>query len=209
VPFPSNRAGAIAALTLAAALSGCANADVFDSNERWFSRPFDWTGRNGGYTFSELQETNARQRPITGNELVSQNGACPPPPVVAAPPPPPNPAAAPGAPGAPDAVTANPGPPSLMGEGIALGMSECDVVWRAGTPASVQLSSNPNGDRVAVLTYDGGPRPGIYRFERGRLMDMDRAQVAAPVEEPKVAKRVAKKKKAPAPQTPEQQITTE
>jgi hypothetical protein len=203
-----NRAGAIAALTLAAALSGCANADVFDSNEHWFSKPFDWTGRNGGYTFSELQETNSRLRPVTANDLVSQNGACPPPPMPAAPPaPPPNAAAAPGAPGVAEAVPVSPGPPSLMGQGIALGMTECDVVWRAGTPASVQLSSNPNGDRVAVLTYDGGPRPGIYRFERGRLMDMDRAQVAAPVEEPKIAKRAVKKKKAPA--NSEQQITTE
>lgn len=202
-----NRSGAIAALTLAAVLSGCANADVFDSNERWFSRPFDLTGRNGGYTFSELQETNAKQRPVTANDLVSQNGYCAPAPMPAAPaPPPPNAAAAPGAmPGAPDAMPANPGPPSLLGQGIALGMTECEVVYRAGTPASVQLSSNPNGDRVAVLTFNGGPRPGIYRFERGRLMDLDRAEV--PVEEPKVVKRVVKKKKVPV--KPEQQISTE
>lgn len=209
MPHQSHRAGAIAALTLAAALAGCANADVFDSGERWFSRPFDVSGRNGGYTFSELQENNAKKTPVTANDLVGQNGACPPPPMAApapAPAPPPNAAAAPGSmPGGPDAMPTSPGPPSLMGQGIALGMTECDVVYRAGTPTSVQLSSNPNGDRVAVLTFDSGPRPGIYRFERGRLMDLDRAQV--PVEEPKVAKRVVKKKKEPA--KPEQEISTE
>lgn len=202
MPLQSHRAGAIAALTLAAVLSGCANPDVFDNNEHWFSRPFDWTGRNGGYTFSELQENNAKKTPVTANDLVSQNGACPPPPMsTPAPAPPPNAAAAPGAmPGGAEAM-----PPSLLGQGIALGMTECDVVYRAGTPASVQLSSNPNGDRVAVLTFDSGPRPGIYRFERGRLMDLDRVEV--PIEEPKVAKRVVKKKKEPA--KPEQQTSTE
>ena len=40
-----------------------------------------------------------------------------------------------------------------MGGGIALGMSECDVVFRAGQPTAVQIGKNPNGDRTAVLTY--------------------------------------------------------
>jgi hypothetical protein len=56
---------------------------------------------------------------------------------------------------------------------LALGMSECEVVYRAGQPSGVQIGRNPNGDRTAVLTYQSGPRPGIYRFERGRLMEMD------------------------------------
>lgn len=66
-------------------------------------------------------------------------------------------------------------------------MTECDVVYRAGTPNSVQLGKNPNGDRTAVLTYNAGPRPGIYRFERGELMQMDR--VAEPAPAPAVAKK--------------------
>lgn len=171
---------------LAAALSGCANADVFDSNERWFSRSLDWTGRNGGYAFSELQETNEKKRPVAASDLVDANGACLPAPAPAAPPP--STAAAAGA--VPSAL----GAPSLLGEGIALGMTECDVVYRAGTPGSVQLSTNPQGARVAVLTYNGGPRPGIYRFESGRLTDMDRVE-APPEEKPKVARRAVKKKK--------------
>jgi hypothetical protein len=185
----------LAALMLGVALSGCANTDVFDNNERWFSRPFDMTGRKGGYTFAELQESS-KNRPITANDLVSTNGACPPlpaPPMQSAPPPP-SPVAA-GGPG-PEPAPAE--PPSLLGQGIALGMSECDVVYRAGPANSVQLGRNPNGDRTLVLTYDSGPRPGIYRFQGGRLMDMDRVNVPSP--EPKVAKKVTKKKKPAKPQ---------
>jgi len=189
--------GAFAAVTLAVALSGCANPDVLDSNERWFSRSFDFSGRNGGYTYSELNDTNERSRLADANELVSPNGACPPPPAAVVP------AAAPAAAGpgvmpngAPPDATA----PSLLGAPIALGMTECQVVDRAGAPSAVQIGTNPNGDRTAQVTYDSGPRPGIYHFERGRLMDMDRVAVAAAA--PTVMKkkpRVAKKKVMPKP----------
>lgn len=168
---------------LAVALSGCANTEVFDSNERWFSRPFDWTGKNGGYTFSELKETQDRQGAVSAADLVDANGACPS--AMAAP------AAGPGA------MPVTPAAPALLSDGIALGMTECDVVHRAGAPSSVQLGTNPNGGRTAVLTYDGGPRPGIYRFEGGRLMDMDRVATASNASEPQPPKRVAKKKKEP------------
>jgi hypothetical protein len=170
-----------AALMLATALSGCANTDIFDNNERWFSRSLDLTGKTGGYTFAELQESS-RNRPITAADLVDANGACPPLPAPAVMP---NPSAADGAGPIPSAPEA----PTLMGQGIALGMSECDVVYRAGAPANLQPGKNQNGDRTLVLTYNSGPRPGIYRFEAGRLMDMDRVDVPAPPPEPKVVKK--------------------
>jgi hypothetical protein len=44
------------------------------------------------------------------------------------------------------------------------------------------------------LSYQGGPRPGIYHFERGRLMQMDRVEVAPPPPQ----KKPAKAKKPPA-----------
>jgi hypothetical protein len=78
---------------------------------------------------------------------------------------------------------------------VGLGMTECEVVARAGPPNSVQLGRNPNGDRTAVLSYQSGPRPGVYHFERGRLMQMDRVEVAAP---PPAKKKPAKTKKPPA-----------
>jgi hypothetical protein len=175
---------------LAAALSGCANADIFDQNERWFSRSIDLTGKTGGYTFAELQESS-RNRALGANDLVEGQGAGGP---MAAPGAAPAPSAAQGPepiPTAPDAA------PTLLGQGIALNMSECDVVYRAGAPSSVQLGKNQNSDRTLVLTYNGGPRPGIYRFEGGRLVDMDRVEVAPPPPLPKVAK---KKKPAKPPQ---------
>jgi hypothetical protein len=181
---------------LAAALAGCANTDLFDQNERWFSRSIDLSGKTGGYTFAELQESS-RNRALTANDMIDASGACPPLPAPTAAP---EPSAAQGPtpiPTAPDAA------PTLMGQGVALNMSECDVVYRAGAPASVQLSKNQNGDRALVLTYNGGPRPGIYRFESGRLVDMDRVEVAAPAPEPKVAK-----KKKPA-KPPAQQLSAQ
>ncbi len=172
---------------LGVALSSCANPAVFDSNEHWFSHPFDWTGRNGGYTFSELKDRQDRQRPVTAADLVDANGACPPGPAPAAP----SPAVAAG----PGAMPISPAPPSLLADGIAIGMTECDVVYRAGAPSSVQLGRNATGDRTAILTYNSGPRPGIYRFDGGRLRDMDRVESAASA--PQTAKRVVKKKSEP------------
>jgi len=177
--------GALAALALALALSGCASSDL-DLTHGWFQKPLDFSGRTSGYTFSELQESR-KERTITAADLVNSDGACPPPPVPAAAPP------AAGAPGAGPAAA--PEAPSLVGEGVALGMSECDVVYRAGAPASVQLGQNPNGDRTAVLTFNSGPRPGIYRFEGGRLTNMDRVAEPTP---PQVVKKKPTKPSKPA-----------
>jgi hypothetical protein len=180
MPPRSRHAGVIAALTVTGALCGCANLDL-DSGG-WFSRPLDLTGRKGGYTYSELQETR-KVRGVTANDLVNTNGSCPPP--LAATPAP----TAAGAPGPLPAAAADPG--SKLGEPIALGMTECEVVYRAGAPNAVQVGAKPNGDRTALLTFSSGPRPGIYRFEAGRLMEMNR--VAEPPPPPPTA---AKKKPA-------------
>lgn len=195
----ANRCGAVAALIIAAALGGCAKSDLFDQNERWFSRPLDFTGKTGGYTFAELQESS-RNRALTANDLIDANGACPPLPAPVAASAPPTPSASQGPAPIPTAAEAA---PTLLGQGIALNMSECDVVYRAGAPSSVQLGKSPNGDRNLVLTYNGGPRPGIYHFDAGRLVDMDRVEVAAPPPETNVAK-----KKKPA-KPPAQQISAQ
>ncbi len=188
----SHRSRALAVLTLALGLYGCANADVFDTSERWFQRPFDFSGRNGGYTFSELQDTNNKRGPVSANQMVDASGACPAMPAA-------TPIAAP-------ATAEGPAAEPLLGGGVELGMTECDVVYRAGAPSNVQLGANPNGVRSLVLTYNSGPRPGIYRFEGGRLMDMDRVEVAEQKPAPKPKK--AKLKKKPPPSHP-QQISTQ
>jgi hypothetical protein len=168
---------------------------MFDNNQHWFTRPFDLTGHNAGYTFSELQEAHEKFGPVTANDLVSGNGACPPPPEAATP-------APVGAPGAGDSpAAAAPAVPSLLGAGVALGMTECDVVWRVGAPSSVQIGSNPNGDRTALLTFDSGPQAGIYHFARGRLSAMDRVEASAA--RPKVSKRMRREPRST------EQISTE
>jgi hypothetical protein len=190
VKLRSNGLFLLAALAASAALCGCADVDI--TPQSWFAKPLDVTGRNAGYTFSELQESRQRQRVITANDLVSSNGACPSPPaatqVVAT--------TAPAALGASatDAAAPATGTDALLGTAVALGMSECDVVFRAGQPNSVQIGQNPNGDRTAVLTYNIGPRPGIYRFERGQLTEMD--AVAPPPAPPKIASKKKPSKSA-------------
>ncbi len=197
VRFRARKIGVVAALAIA--LSGCANID--ENKDAWFSKPFQLVSRNGGYTFSELQESRNRSRPITANDLVAANGSCPAPPMQ--PPATQQAAAASSAPGPATAPAANqPGSApaasdngTLLGGGVALGMSECDVVFRAGAPNAVQIGQNPNGDRTAVLTFSGGPRPGIYHFEAGALMEVE--QVATPP----AAAQTAKKKPTPKPGT--------
>jgi len=75
--------------------------------------------------------------------------------------------------------------PSTTGT-VALGHTECDVVRGIGAPASVNLSNNARGDRVAVVTYLQGQRAGIYTFTAGRLTSIERG--SDPVAEPKTGK---------------------
>ena len=181
VDLGSKRCGArltlLLALAMAAALSGCGNVDL-GSDQPWFRKPFDFAGKNAGYSYSDLTGSSRLNRPITANDLIDASGACP----AAA-----QPQAAPAGAAAPAT------PPSALGEGVGLGMSECEVVERAGAPASVQIGNAPNGDRTTVLTYNSGPRPGVYHFERGRLMQMD--AVAAPPPPPQTAKKKPAKPK--------------
>jgi hypothetical protein len=171
VDLGSNYRGALAVAAMAAALGGCGG--TFDTTG-WFSKPVDLFGSRGGYTYSQLGEVK-KERPITPNDLVDANGACPA--FVPSEPAPTSPE------GAPDAA-------ARLSGGIAIGMSECDVVSRVGQPNAVSLSSTPRGDRTAILTFNSGPRPGVYRFVGGRLKEMDR------VDEPPQPAQSAKKKPA-------------
>jgi hypothetical protein len=83
------------------------------------------------------------------------------------------------------------GESEFVGAGIALDMSECDVVRRAGSPDSVDVSTNARGERAVVLTYLRGERPGIYRFAAGRLVSIERGA------EPPAPERPTKKKPSP------------
>jgi hypothetical protein len=171
------------AMAVAIALGGCADVEV-GPGAGWFSKPVDFFGKSSGFS-AEQNTSTFKQRTITANDLVDASGACP---AAAAPTPPPAPP-----PQSPDGAGAPPAAPeqsSLLGGGIGLGMSECEVVERAGAPNAVNLGSTPGRERTAVLTYSSGPRPGIYHFVAGRLSDIER--VAEPEPPP------SEKKKKPA-----------
>jgi len=74
--------------------------------------------------------------------------------------------------------------------GIALQMTECQVVAVAGYTDRVEISGGPGGQRLVTLTYLSGERPGIYRFVNGRLNAMERVEAPA---QPKKPTRTAKK----------------
>jgi hypothetical protein len=77
--------------------------------------------------------------------------------------------------------------------GIALGMSECDVVRRAGLAGNVNISAGNRGERKVVLTYLSGTWPGIYTFDAGRLKVVDRAPVPETPAKPPAKKKSTKK----------------
>jgi hypothetical protein len=121
----------------------------------------------------------ARLRPVTPEDLVDPRGYCA---ATAPPPPPPPDPESPSdlsamQPVAPVVAPLNPG-------GIALEMTECDVVQRAGMPERVEIGGGQGPDRTAVLTYINGPRPGIYHFSGGRLSSMDRGPEPPPPPKP-------------------------
>jgi hypothetical protein len=117
-------------------------------------------------------------RPVTAADLVDQQGRC---------------AGLPAQAG-PDAAES----PGLVRGGIALGMTECDVVRRAGAPDQIDFGSTERGGRAVTLTYVKGPRPGIYRFADGRAVSIERGpEPPAPPPSAK-PKKGAPKKLAPA-----------
>lgn len=179
-----SRKSLLALLVLAPGLAGCSGAsDIFSRDADWFSRPSRVFIRNISIESPPLTP----DKPVTNDDLVSADGGCP----GMAPPPGATDAnaLADGAAGAPA--------PQPMGGTVALGHTECDVVRGIGAPDSVNMSSGPRGDRVAVVTWSRGPRAGIYTFTGGRLTSVERGPDAAP--EPKVAKPRKKKPAAAKP----------
>ncbi len=170
----------LALLLLAPVLAGCAGAsDLMSRDAEWFSGPSRLFIRN-----IEAPPLSP-EKPVGAEDLVTAEGYCP---GMA-------PAAGPAdANAAADGAAGGPVVPSTSGT-VALGHTECDVVRGIGAPASVSLSNNPRGSRVAVVTYTQGQRAGIYTFTAGRLTSIERGPEAeAPA--PKAAKPKAKKKPA-------------
>ena len=148
---------------LAAAGGGCAPSQLTEiGNVKLLpsvgnlSRP-DWLSYSGAKDEFAL-------RPVTAADLVSAEGQCA---MTAA-----------EASAAPDGASDGMQQPSLLSGGMALQLTECDVVRRAGAPEQIQIGADERGDRSVVITYIRGPRPGIYRFAAGRLASIERAPEA-------------------------------
>lgn len=207
--MPRHRVLLAIALACAAAFAvgGCKNeAQLFQgqNDDGWFFKPVfskpEWAMAKGNVSLGP-------QGVVGAEEMVTADGACATPAAAqAAESPPPADRAANDDAGTtkPSAAAASPGPgpglqrlepasgplsgPQVTG-GIGLGMTECQVVQRAGSPSSVSITAEAKGERKVVLTYLGGPWPGIYSFTGGRLNVVDRAP-----EPPKPAKATPKKK---------------
>jgi hypothetical protein len=208
--LPRKRAHLRIALIFAFALAGagCTNtAQVSaDQNEGgWFSKPLnmlakpDWARPvSGGVNLGP-------QGPVGPDDMVSADGRCGAPTAAVAQAAEPAKAAAAesddadsavGTPATPASAGPNPGlerlqaaPGPQVSGGIALGMTECQALQRAGTPSNVAISAGEKGERKVVLTYLSGPWPGIYTFSAGRLAVVERAP-----EQPKPAKAAPAKK---------------
>ncbi len=169
----------LAFLALAPLVAGCSSAsDLLSKDADWFSRPGRLFIRNVSIETPPLSP----DRPVTPDDLVSADGACP----GMAPP------AAPADANASSDAAAG-APPAVTGT-VALGHTECDVVRGIGAPTSVNLSNNARGARVAVVTWSSGPRAGIYTFTAGRLSSVE--GTPPPPVVPKPVKHKAKKKPA-------------
>lgn len=176
----------LALLLFAPMLAGCGatasdifSSDLLSKDAEWFSRSGRLFIRNVSIDTPPLTP----DKPVTAEDLVSADGACPG-------------MAAAGVPTNANASTdgAPAAAPTATGT-VALGHTECDVVRGIGAPASVNISSSPRGERLAVVNFSGVPRAGIYTFTAGRLTSIERG--TEPLAEPKTKPK--KKKLAPAP----------
>ena len=167
----------LAVAALASGIGAC-STDLSLSNVTLVPKPEsltrkpDWATFSGGKNDFEL-------RPITAADLVGPEGQC-----------------GGGAPGQASGfadTTAPGGAPPAAG-GISLQMTECDVVKRAGAVEKIDFGADGAGQRAVVMTYLGGPWPGIYRFAGGRLVSIERAPAPPPAPGP--AKKAAPKKPA-------------
>ena len=177
----------LALLLFAPLLAGCGAtaSDIFSSD--LLSKDAEWFSRSGRLFIKSVSiETPplTPDKPVTAEDLVSADGACPG-------------MAAVGVPANANASTDGAAAPAPATTGtVALGHTECDVVRGIGAPARVSISNSPRGERLAVINFSGGQRAGIYTFTGGRLTSIERGD--EPVAEPKAAK-PKKKKPAPAP----------
>lgn len=174
----------LALLLVAPLIAGCSatTSDIFSSD--LLSKDAEWFSRSGRLFIKNVSIDTpplTPDKPVTAEDLVSADGACPG--MTSA-----------GAPANANALSDGAAAAPTTSGSVALGHTECDVVRGIGAPESVNISNNARGDRVAIVNYSRGQRAGIYTFTAGRLTSIERG--SDPVVEPKTAKPKAKKKPA-------------
>ena len=176
-----------ALLLLAPVLAGCGAtaSDIFAPD--LMSKDAEWFSRSGRLFIKNVSIDTpplTPDKPVTAEDLVSTDGACPG-------------MASANIPTNANALSDGAAAPAPVATGtVALGHTECDVVRGIGAPTAVNISNSPRGERVAVVNFSQGARAGIYTFTAGRLTSIERG--AEPVAEPKAVK-PKKKKPAQAP----------
>jgi hypothetical protein len=147
---------ALAMAALVLALGGC-SSDLSLNNLTLAPKPETLMRKPDWATFS-AGKNDLGQRPVTAADLINRDGQCP--------------AASEQAGTSADSTAGGGGAPAAGG--IALQMTECEVVRRAGPVEKFDLGANERGERTAVFTYVQGPSPGVYRFAAGRLVSVER-----------------------------------
>jgi hypothetical protein len=177
-------------LALCLALAGCSSQPSSDAEVRSklrLTRP-EW---------NVSPVSAAVPRGVTADDLVAPDGRCagdPAPAETGTRPGALNFQAGPEVPSARPAATPAPSAEPSGRGGIALEMTECDVIRAAGHTDQVEISANERGERSVILSYLQGPHPGIYRFVSGRLKSIERAPVPdVPVAAKPSGKKPAKK----------------
>jgi hypothetical protein len=99
-------------------------------------------------------------RPVTAADLVDAQGLCP------------------------GAAASDSESGQSNARGVALDMTECQVVQALGAPQATDIATNERGERAVTMTFVGTERAGVYRFVRGRLVSIERAPGAAEPERP-------------------------
>lgn len=127
--------------------------------------------------FTARSVSNYREKvlpPVTAAEMVDANGSC-------------AGAYVPAAAGEAGGQTLRQAGVPIIPAVVALEMTECDVVKRAGVASRVEIGANDRRERTVRMTYIGGERPGIYTFTDGRLRSMELGP--EPPAPPKTAKK--------------------
>jgi hypothetical protein len=176
------RTNVTAAAALALALAACSSdSGLFSKSDSKVDATF---------ALHQAPKGDAKQRAVRADDLIDANGRCAG--EAAAAPPALNFTAGPQTgPATPNAPPPDANAAAAPHTGVALGMTECEVVRAIGHTDRIEISANQGGQRSVTLTYLQGARPGIYRFVAGQLVSLERvdeAPAAAKPTKPKAKK---------------------